>query len=533
MKPILLLCLLFGAMADAAPPTAVTDKGIVQGLSQPGRAAFLGIPYAAPPVGNLRWRSPREAAPWNGVRKVQSKGFACPQPSAVPNPTLPMSEDCLTLNVWVPDHRPGERLPVMVWIHGGGWVTGTASGYNPIPQIPSQLDLYDGGELARLGKVIVVNLNYRLGALGFLSHPLLREEAGEGNFGFQDQTLALRWVQKNIGKFGGDASNVTIFGESAGAWSVCGHLVAPQSRGLFHKAILQSMYCVSRSLPAAENIGAPVVETLGCTDAACLRSPKTTVAQILAAQAPVAGEKPPSSLSLISGMAFVPTYGTKVFAEPLWDSMKRGAHARVPIIVGNTAQEPSLKVAELASITSFSDLAAIITQLPLTTEAREELTELFSPPHYSEVGAAAAELFTDIGMTCPTQLTARVYRQSGAPARNYLFKRTVPGILGILRSLGSFHGSELFYLFQRIGEVPFRFPLATDVRAAEILGKAWTSFATNAITTSVNGRPWPTYSPDAERTLVFGVASLAQPRYHGRVCDLIAPMLTDAAFTEK
>jgi para-nitrobenzyl esterase len=217
---------------QAAP--VMTDAGAVEGVAEGEIVAYKGIPFAAPPVGDFRWREPQPVAPWTGVRNADHFSPVCVQRGIYPDdaPPEPMSEDCLYLNVWTAAGTgQGVRLPVMVWIYGGGLVNGTAS-----------TPLYDGAALARRG-VIVVTANYRLGALGFLAHPDLTRESSNhlsGNYGLLDQLAALKWIQRNIAAFGGDPANVTVFGQSSGAISISILTVSPLARGLFRRAIAQS-----------------------------------------------------------------------------------------------------------------------------------------------------------------------------------------------------------------------------------------------------------------------------------------------------
>ena len=220
------------------------DGGLVRGTTVAGVDSFNGLPYAAPPAGNLRWRPPQRASSWPGVRDATQFGPSCPQ-STVNNPFLPpgtISEDCLYLNVYTPTGRPGANRPVLVWIHGGGLVQDGARNY-------------DGTKLAA-GGAVVVTINYRLGALGFLAHPALASRPGgpAGNYGLMDQQAALRWVQRNIARFGGDPHNVTIAGQSAGGLSVLAQMISPGARGLFRRAIVQSgtFALTQRPLAAAE-----------------------------------------------------------------------------------------------------------------------------------------------------------------------------------------------------------------------------------------------------------------------------------------
>ncbi len=225
-----------GGGAAAAPSRVVqVDGGAIRGFRAGALSVYRGIPFAAPPVGALRWRPPQPVLPWRGVLECTRFRPACPQQD-VPGIGLcapgPYSEDCLYLNVWTPAHAPAERLPVMVWIHGGGFVNGSGS-------------LAGGGPdwLSRYGRVVVVSISYRLGIFGYFALPALSRESSRhvsGNYGLLDQIAALRWVQRNIGAFGGDARRVTVFGESAGAQSVVSLLVSPLSRGLFARAVAES-----------------------------------------------------------------------------------------------------------------------------------------------------------------------------------------------------------------------------------------------------------------------------------------------------
>ena len=221
------------AAGDAMADQARTKQGLVEGLTDSGGRVFRGIPYAAPPMGDLRWREPLPGASWKGVRKATEFGPRCVQGPIFDDMVFrdQPSEDCLYLNVWTPARSGAEKLPVMVWIHGGGFQAGSASE-------PRQ----DGGRLARRG-VVVVSLNYRLGVFGFLAHPALTKESARGasgNYGLMDQVAALQWISGNIARFGGDPANVTVFGHSAGSMDIGMLLASPIAKGLFHRAIQQS-----------------------------------------------------------------------------------------------------------------------------------------------------------------------------------------------------------------------------------------------------------------------------------------------------
>jgi carboxylesterase type B len=261
--------------ASAQPPghglIVRTDKGLIEGKYAEGVDQFLGIPYAAPPTGALRWAAPQPAASWHGVRPATSYGGRCAQLASGNGPRVD-NENCLFLNVYAPSGgRPsgrwpgGQKLPVLVMIHGGGLTTGAG-------------DQHDGSLIVTTDHIIVVSINYRLGPFGFLDVPGLGTDAAtaNGNFGLLDQEAALRWVQRNIAAFGGDPAKVTIDGESADGWSVCALLTSPPARGLFRGAIMQSGSCASQSPAAAQATGLAFAKQAGCSDAAtvaaCLRA---------------------------------------------------------------------------------------------------------------------------------------------------------------------------------------------------------------------------------------------------------------------
>jgi carboxylesterase type B len=290
------------------------DTGLVRGARSAGVDSFLGVPYAQPPTGDLRWRAPQPAVAWRGVRDALAFGNRCPA-SASTNGPRSETEDCLFLNVQRPANaRAGERLPVYLWIHGGGLVNGSSN-------------QHDGSLIVRDTGIVVVTINYRLGLFGFLAHPALTSEAGQsGNYGLLDQQAALRWVRRNIAAFGGDPRQVTIGGESAGGFSVCAHLSAPGSQGLFVRAIVESGSCLSQTPAAAEAAGTSIARSLGCPDAA-------TAAQCLRGQ---------SSARLVDAAAGAPIIfvrGVPALPRDPNVAVRTGDFARVPVLVGANRDE--------------------------------------------------------------------------------------------------------------------------------------------------------------------------------------------------
>ena len=344
-----------GLGTDLSVPRVLTQAGPVEGVIRDGVAEVLGIPYAAAPVGDLRWKPPRPPQPWDDVRRAQEYGPACPQlakqfigntsdmdPTAVFSEDCPEDcqgdwccvgrEDCLYANVWTAATDPGENRPVMVWSHGGGWNNGSGG-----------MPLYDGAHLAKLGAV-VVTFNYRLGILGYLAHPDLTAESenrASGNYGGLDQVRLLEWVRDNIVQFGGDPDNVTIFGESAGGSSVCDLVASPLATGLFEHAVIESATCTSersaqyldRLAPitgkeSAESVGEQAARLAGCADStdvlACLRAKKPS--ELFAAIQPASGAFQP-------GKPFFHAIvdGYLLPRAPL-ETIQSGAHNQVPVM---------------------------------------------------------------------------------------------------------------------------------------------------------------------------------------------------------
>jgi para-nitrobenzyl esterase len=457
-----------------------TDRGAVRGDLTAQVRRFLGIPYAAPPVGDLRWRPPAEHPAWPGVRDATRFGSACPQPPspfAVPS----TDEDCLFLNVYTPLRagRGDDRLPVMVWIHGGGLTSGAGS-------------LYDPSALVGAGAV-VVTINYRLGALGFLSHPALstESEGASGNYGLMDQVAALRWVQRNVGRFGGDARNVTIFGESAGGLSVHAQLVSPLARGLFGRAIAESgaYSLVQPSQAAANASGSRLAAAVGCAEqtAACLRG--VPVPALLAQQAPGA----------------LPTVDGRVLTESIGPALAAGRFSRVPLIEGTNHDEWRLFVAitELTTgtpLTAAGYEAAIEATLPgISAALAHRLATVDYPPsaYGGSPSLALGALGTDAIFACPAR-TVLGSASRFVPAFQYEFNdEHAPSPLPpVSFPLGAYHAAEIPYLFPGT----FGAPLTPDQQrlSAAMIG-SWARFARTGSPSSERGPEWPRYRAERER----------------------------------
>jgi len=459
-----------------------TDDGAVRGTRAGDVRVFQGIPYAAPPTGALRWQPPVDPAPWRSVRAATEPGLRCIQDVRVdPDYGRPTSEDCLNLTVWTPDGaRSDSPRPVMVWIHGGGFVNGSA-------------DIYDSRRLAARGDIVVVTLNYRLGALGFLAHPALAERPGSppdpGNYGLADQQAALRWVRDNIDDFGGDPAKVTIAGQSAGAISVCDHLVAPESRGLFRAAIMQSGPCqVQATLPAAEQISIDYATGLGCAD------PASAARCLLDLPADRLLDGPP--YVRIGAKALTgPVTGTQRLPGAPPELAARGATARVPVLIGSTADEFTLFVAlsylrtrtmgsyRALLAEAFGDQApAVATAYPLSS-------------YGGSIGLAYAAAVGDGVFACPIEdLAADLARR--APVYAYEFNDGDAPVPDPIREapfpVGAGHGLELRYLFD-MGGAPALDP-AQRALSDQMIGY-WSRFVTTGIP-DVAGQPeWAPLDP--------------------------------------
>ena len=319
--------------AFAAGPTdavVATQAGPVQGRAEANLLTFKGIPYAAPPIGEQRWRAPQPAVPWQGTRPALERGLSCIQKPSLSidsgaGDPRPMGEDCLNLHVWTPRAEPAAKLPVMVWIHGGALIFGAGG-----------LPIYDGAPLAQRGAV-VVTINYRMGALGYFAHPSITgaKPGADVNFGLLDQIAALKWVQQNIAAFGGDPGNVTIFGQSAGAESVLALFSSPLAKGLFHKGIAQSPYGIpSHTLTKASATAAKVATALQ------LNGATATAAELRAVPAAAFEKLDGNELSLAPGFIV----GDAALPRPILSVFQSGGEAPVPLIIGNTSDDGSIAI---------------------------------------------------------------------------------------------------------------------------------------------------------------------------------------------
>ncbi len=456
-----------------------TADGRLRGQAAGTIDEFLGIPYAAPPVGPLRWRPPQPAAHWTGVRPATKFGPHCPQTGS-PFGLASMSENCLFLNVYAPAGSLRGSLPVMVWIHGGDLTAGESNDYNP-------------AGLVRDGTV-VVTINYRLGALGFLADPALKSPNGSsGDYGLMDQQAALRWVQQNIRQFGGNPRNVTIFGESAGGLSVLSQLVSPAARGLFAKAIIESgsYSLLQPSLATAEASGEAFAAKAGCASqtAACLR--RLPVQTILDDQGAVGPD--------IDGTVLTQSIGT---------ALASGDFSHVPVIDGTNHDEWRLFIAIFQPLTGpvtaanyqnmIASTASVSAAEAAAVAAHYPLRSFASPAE------ALGAVGTDAIFACPaltmdrdlsrfTPTFAYEFNDSRAP------ERFLPPVSGF--SYGAAHASELQYLFH-LNESEFPGTLTPQQqRLSAAMQRYWTNFARSGSPSAPGVPPWPQFTSSGQRMI--------------------------------
>lgn len=476
---LLLISALLPSLAMAEAPGANTREGRVAGSRTASLDVFKGIPFAAPPVGDLRWREPQAAASWPGVRKADRYAASCMQKTGIPvsagGTTGALSEDCLYLNVWTPKVDDGKR-PVMVWIHGGALVFGSGN-----------IALYDGSALARRG-VVVVTINYRMGALGFFSHPAI--DGGPtpaANYGLLDQIAALRWVRDNIAAFGGDPANVTVFGESAGAQSVLALYTSPLAKGLFHKGIAQSPYGIPGHTRAkAREVSEQVATAVGLPGA------DATAAQLRAVPAARFFDLGDGGPTLAPGFVI----GDAALPRPILDAFQDKAQAPLPLIIGSNSDEATVA-------TAFGvDPAAVVEKL---RAAKFLLKRLY--PGVIDDAQLGRETVRDMVFTTFARRIAYLHSQS-APTWRYYFSHLQHGLRGKAPGVG--HGGEIPFVMNTGAScaclpVPFT---AADSAYARRVGDYWVAFA-RAGQPVVSGAP--AWSPDGvgdARILEFGTSTV-------------------------
>ncbi|HEY2356248.1 MAG TPA: carboxylesterase family protein [Phenylobacterium sp.] len=492
-----------GAVTPQAPDTARVAQGELRGQVKGAVASFKGIPFAAPPIGDLRWRPPQPAAPWAGVRDATAYGPMCMQMRAVPAGTN-QSEDCLTLNVWTPANRkPGAKLPVMVWIHGGSFTGG--SGSNAI---------YDGTHFAERG-VVLVTVNYRLGRLGFFYHPALAaEHPGEplANYGMMDNLAALKWVQANIAAFGGDPANVTAFGESAGGILINDLMASPQAKGLFAKAISESGFGRIPGLPMKGD-GPNTAEKQGLAYAGSFGVTGTGPDALKAMRALT-----PAQLSAPAGQV-TPILDGVILPEGPAVAFAAGRELKVPYIAGGNSWEASL----------FPKNTPLDRAGPL----RDKLVAAYGAP--TDLMNVQWDLGTEAAVIEPDRLLARLHTKNGQKAWVY-YMSYIPAIQRASVH-GMSHGGELMYVFNTlpdhdmtIGTRMVAAATPADRKIADAMTAYWTAFAKGSDPDSAGGPAWPAYTPANDAVLEFGADGVnLRPAFHKASLDLVEQLASTGA----
>jgi para-nitrobenzyl esterase len=480
---------------NSDPLVVDTDKGKVRGSGAVDGAVFYDIPFAAAPTGALRFAPPEPRPAWSDVRDATMRGPACPQGADPLTGTKPtQNEDCLALNVWTPKLDAAAKAPVMVFIHGGSFTSGSGN-----------LELYDGAKLSKKG-VVVVTINYRLGALGFFASP----GGPSGNQGILDQRAALTWVKNNIEKFGGDPGKVTIFGESAGAISVCLHTVSPGSKGLFHRAIAESGNCALVSTPlksvsmgedSAEERGERLIKDLGCTDLACARA--KTADEILAK-------------GTGGGIGSIELGFTPVIDGTVVPNAPKTIAGDVPLLLGANADEGTAFTTSL-TINTTEDYERLVYFSNPTHSA--EILKIYPASAFASPRAAYNTLLGDALFVCPARAAAKL---NAAKVPTYLYHFTHVTTVGATYGLGAFHASELWFVFGNF-LAPLSFPSAEEKALSEAIGNYWTSFAKGSDPTATVA--WPKYTAAGDQHLVLDTTVSVGTALNKARCDALEKLV--------
>lgn len=475
------LWIALAAPVGAAIKEAHVSGGTVMGTISNGVASFKGIPFAAPPIGPLRWKAPQPVIPWEGIKISDSFGPPCAQKSGN---EIQGSEDCLFLNVWSGASNPAERRPVMVWIHGGAFNWGTTSS-----------PTFDGSHFAEQG-VVLVSIAYRLGVFGFLAHPQLSRESGKGSgaYALQDQIAALNWVRQNIRQFGGDSSRVTIFGESSGGGSVSLLAAAPAARGLFHRAISESggafNYGQLSSRGAAEATGERFLQELGAADIAAARS--ISVDRLIEA-ANGSGQ-----------LKFAPLIDGDIVRKSNLELYRAGLFNDTPILIGFNSDDRDSDIPANATSAAFEEQYR---SLPAECGSLAKAV-VAGYPHGTDAAAAKAfkDLKRDAGFGWQSWTWARLHTRKGKGAVYlYYFDVRTPEWPD-----GAPHGAEVLYVFGNLGDRA----LPEDIKVSELMHRYWINFASAGDPNGPGLPHWPAFDERVETAMIFDQTLSARPLPH-------------------
>lgn len=478
-----------------AQPLTITVEvtgGTIEGVKQDGILTYKGIPFAAPPDGDLRWKAPAPVQPWTGVKKTDAFCSACMQTSGAMGNSAQVSEDCLYLNVWTPAKKTDEKVPVIYWVHGGGYSGGSTS-----------TPMYDGMGFAKKG-VVLVSVAYRLGPFGFLAHPELSQESGNGSgsYGMLDMIAGLKWVKENIAKFGGDPSNVTIFGHSAGGAAISLLAATPLTKGLFHRAICMSggsFTPLQTSKQVGIGLGMPALNFAELTGVEFLK--ELGVADIKAARVLSAEDIQKKLTGGMGGMRFKPAADGYVISNSLYALYQAGNFNDTPVLLGHTSDEMG-SFGRTQNITPAEFEKQIRAQYGPNADAI-----LSAHPHSTEAEAtrASKDIRNDSSFSWNTWTWSRLQTQNGkGKAYQYYFDYH-PN----LPEGGSGHGSDVPHAFQTLGGRTA--PGEEDLKLSDMISSYWINFAKSGDPNGPGLPEWPAFATDDQKVMVFDTSPGAMP----------------------
>ena len=474
--------------AVEAPPLTTTVEvtgGTIEGVEQDGIFSYKGIPFAAPPVGDLRWKAPAPVKPWTGVKKADAFECACMQASGSMGNTAPVSEDCLYLNVWTPAKKTDEKIPVIYWVHGGGYVGGSTA-----------TPMYDGTGFAKKG-VILVAVAYRLGPFGFLAHPELSSESGHGSgsYGMLDMIAGLKWVKENITKFGGDPSNVTIFGHSAGGAAISLLAASPLTKGLFHHAICMSggsFTPLQTSKQAGIGLGIPALNFAESTGEEFLK--ELGVSDITAARALSAEEIQSKLTGGMGGMRFRPAADGYVTPNDLYSLYQAGDFNDTPVLLGNTSDE-------MGSFGPAQDVTPEEFENQIKSQYGPYADNILSVyPHSTDAEATrSSKDIRNSSFAWNTWTWSRLQSRYGKNNAYQYYYDYHPGS----PDGGSGHGSDVPYAFQTLGGGPAGEPTPEALKLSDMISSYWINFARTGDPNAPGLPEWPAFNQTDQKVMVF------------------------------
>lgn len=494
---LLTLSTVTGCKSSEPSTTVKVEQGLLVGQNKHGVISYLGVPFAAPPVGELRWAAPQPALKWEGVRTAYDHGNSCMQtarPDGFPPwtweywPQNKLSEDCLYLNIWVPESAKHQTLPVFVYIHGGGFTSGSG-----------EVPLYDGEALARRD-IIVITINYRVGVFGFFAHPALTQEAGNhppSNFGLQDQIAALKWIKANVHAFGGDPNQVTIGGQSAGSYSVHYLLTSPLAKGLFQGAIAASGVPVKGTTPSLA-----VAEANGKTYAEALSAGSLSELRALSAQDII---KPPSTGANVR-VPFIPNIDGKLLPNDPRVLLQEGSINDVPVLQGKTRDEGSALTPGWGA-ESEQDYNNLLARS--FGDHKDAFVPFYPASDENDRKSSSKQLLSDIGIMALHEWSTEWTQHATSPTYVYHFVHAQPG--ATQNQWSAFHSSDLAYFFDNLLIASNRDFTTEDRMLAQYAADAWANFIKYANPNGNTGRNWPPFDPQHPRLQQFGDGSRVVP----------------------